>query len=285
MMGRSNSSGISPGKAPRACTTSALISASTAPRTFGWAKSWERVMSGASPRNVHKALAVGHTFTRRWSNSRVTWQVDAGRPISSDIARRSWVMYLPPSIRRASLRSSCAVRRLTRPISRRYMRTGSSIMSPGSSSVSASFSASFSISLGDGSCPQSPSTAIFRPPASTATPDWLRIPELASSVSTDLASETEFGTRPLSPPEGTPPERPSAPSGRPRPFSIYPLTSRSLRTLVAKISRSRSVLPLNPWSTSSSSGCPCTCASRAPSWAVSSRSLRSSMRRRQCERA
>ena len=55
------------------------------------------------------------------------------RPVSLKCASSSAVMYSPSSIERARRFSSSAVSRLTLPISRRYMRTGSSM--PSSSSA------------------------------------------------------------------------------------------------------------------------------------------------------
>ena len=124
--------------------------------------------------------------TRRRNKRQVISQGLGALPSSSvsSVSRR--VRCLPPSILRARTRSSLEVSRRTRPISRRYMRTGSSSTSVVSASGSQSVS-SLSVSAEASSAPSAvffavPGSSHWSSAGSVATGEELTPPPLDSPM-------------------------------------------------------------------------------------------------------
>ena len=129
MMPLATTSGSSSSTGASAVTTSSFISASMAARKGGSASTWPSVGAAGAPTCVARASMRGRVSRVRRRSSTATCPAVVGRSSAPPMAWRTRPTCFPASIRRARKRSSLAVRRLTRPISRRYMRTGSSIIS------------------------------------------------------------------------------------------------------------------------------------------------------------
>ena len=135
-----------------AANMSTETSASMASLNFLWSVIWEMVRLDGSPNCSDRAFTKGAAATIRFNNPAVISHGRGGRPSSSVNSFVRPARCLPPSIFLASDRSSAEVSRRTRPISRRYMRTGSSKTSTDSvsgshSGSSASLSSSLELSV------------------------------------------------------------------------------------------------------------------------------------------
>ena len=148
---RGNSAASTSSMAATSASISGFNSASMAALSLGLVATWERVRLRGNPRDSPRAPTKVSDLLMRSSRAQHISVVVGVRPSCS---LRRWVSLskcLPPSILRASTRSSREVRRCTRPISRRYIRTGSSRTSVPSASCSHSTSSLWASSSVPGS--------------------------------------------------------------------------------------------------------------------------------------
>ena len=182
----------------RSSATKLSISSGSSPsrasRSSGWDIISGRVLWPSSPRYRLRASTSGSASHIRLKNWTIHTHALGGRPSTEDSWVSSCWAYLHASNLRARIRSSAALRRLTLPISRRYMRTGSSIIStllrscPHSASASSSNSASsfravslVSLSSSADSSSTAGSSVVTTPllsnemsPSSRGLPNWMR---------------------------------------------------------------------------------------------------------------
>ena len=145
------SSGSSVMVAAILASISTETSASMASRSLGRSVTWDSVRLFGRPSCSPRASTNGDAATIRCSKPDVISHGLGCRPSNSTSSVSKPSRCFPPSILRASTRSSLEVRSLTRPISRRYIRTGSSrtsVVSVSGSHSGSSLSASIAASSG-----------------------------------------------------------------------------------------------------------------------------------------